>query len=44
MRVLVVARERPYDVIVLDIMLPGVNGYRLCSILRREEVWTRSSC
>jgi DNA-binding response OmpR family regulator len=21
----------PYDVIVLDIMLPGVNGYRLCS-------------
>jgi DNA-binding response OmpR family regulator len=34
------ARERPYDVIVLDIMLPGVNGYRLCSILRREEVWT----
>ena len=34
------ARERPYDVIVLDIMLPGVNGYRLCSILRREGVWT----
>ena len=34
------ARERPYDVIVLDIMLPGVNGYRLCSILRREKVWT----
>ena len=34
------ARERPYDVIVLDIMLPGVNGYRLCSTLRHEEVWT----
>jgi two-component system, OmpR family, response regulator len=27
-------------VIILDIMLPGVNGYRLCSTLRREENWT----
>jgi two-component system OmpR family response regulator len=34
------AREHPYDVIVLDIMLPGVNGYRLCSALRRDGVWT----
>jgi DNA-binding response OmpR family regulator len=34
------ARERPYDVIVLDIMLPGVNGYRLCSALRRDGIWT----
>ena len=34
------ARERPYDVIVPDIMLPGVNGYRLCSTLRREGLWT----
>jgi two-component system, OmpR family, response regulator len=34
------AREHPYDVIVLDIMLPGVNGYRLCSALRREAIWT----
>jgi len=34
------AREHPYDVIVLDIMLPGVNGYRLCSALRREGIWT----
>jgi DNA-binding response OmpR family regulator len=34
------ARERPYDVIVLEIMLPGVNGYRLCSTLRREGTWT----
>ena len=25
------AREHPYDAIVLDIMLPGVNGYRVCS-------------
>src|SRR5262245_56642657 len=34
------ARENPYDAIVLDIMLPGVNGYRICATLRAEEVWT----
>jgi DNA-binding response OmpR family regulator len=34
------ARERPYDVIVLDIMLPGVNGFQICSTLRSEENWT----
>lgn len=34
------AREHPYDVIVLDIMLPGVNGYRVCSTLREEKNWT----
>jgi two-component system OmpR family response regulator len=34
------ATEHPYDAIVLDIMLPGVNGYRLCATLREERVWT----
>ena len=34
------AREHAYDAIVLDIMLPGVNGYRLCSTLRGEGNWT----
>jgi DNA-binding response OmpR family regulator len=34
------AREHPYDAIVLDIMLPGVNGYRLCATLREEGNWT----
>jgi two-component system OmpR family response regulator len=34
------ARENPYDAIVLDIMLPGINGYKICSILRAEENWT----
>jgi len=34
------AREHPYDAIVLDIMLPGVNGYRVCATLRQEGVWT----
>ena len=34
------ARENPYDVIVLDILLPGVNGYRICSTLREDGNWT----
>jgi two-component system, OmpR family, response regulator len=34
------AREHPYDAIVLDIMLPGMNGFRICSTLRREGIWT----
>jgi DNA-binding response OmpR family regulator len=34
------AREHPYDAIVLDIMLPGLNGYRVCAALRQEENWT----
>ncbi len=34
------AREHDYDVIVLDIMLPGVNGFRVCATLRAEDNWT----
>jgi two-component system, OmpR family, response regulator len=34
------ARENPYDAIVLDIMLPGINGYAVCSTLREEGNWT----
>ncbi|MER5916911.1 response regulator transcription factor [Streptomyces sp. NPDC001982] len=33
-------RENAYDVIVLDIMLPGVNGYKICATLRRTGIWT----
>jgi two-component system, OmpR family, response regulator len=34
------AREHPYDAIVLDILLPGMNGYKLCETLRQDGVWT----
>ncbi|WP_338686689.1 response regulator transcription factor [Streptomyces acidiscabies] len=28
------ATETPYDLVILDIMLPGMNGYRVCATLR----------
>ncbi len=34
------AREHTYDAIVLDLMLPGINGYRVCATLRAEQDWT----
>lgn len=33
-----------FDVIVLDIMLPGKHGYDIVRDLRAREIWTRSSC
>jgi two-component system, OmpR family, response regulator len=32
--------EHRYDVIILDIMLPGLNGYEVCRTLRERQVWT----
>ncbi|MGH2826278.1 MAG: response regulator transcription factor, partial [Actinomycetota bacterium] len=34
------AGEHDYDALVLDIMLPGVNGFQICSRLREAGVWT----
>jgi DNA-binding response OmpR family regulator len=34
------AGENPYDALVLDIMLPGINGYDLCAELRGAGNWT----
>ncbi|MER5937127.1 response regulator transcription factor [Streptomyces sp. NPDC001928] len=34
------ARENSYDAIVLDVMLPKLNGYRVCRTLRAERCWT----
>ena len=34
------ATEYAYDVVVLDIMLPGLNGYEVCRQLRHREIWT----
>ena len=32
--------EKAADLILLDIMLPGVNGYEICSSIRREKIET----
>ncbi|MFC5724557.1 response regulator transcription factor [Streptomyces gamaensis] len=34
------AQQNPYQVIVLDVMLPGVHGYRVCAELRKSGVTT----
>jgi two-component system OmpR family response regulator len=34
------AREGRYDAIVLDILLPRMNGFRVCAELRKANVWT----
>ena len=34
------ATEYEYDLLVLDLMLPGANGYRICKELRDHGNWT----
>jgi DNA-binding response OmpR family regulator len=34
------ATEQTYDAIVLDIMLPGMNGYKVCAELRQRGITT----
>ncbi|WP_432850596.1 response regulator transcription factor [Amycolatopsis sp. CA-161197] len=33
------AAGRQYDVVVLDVMLPGYSGFEVCRRLRRDAVW-----
>ena len=34
------AREHDYATIVLDLLLPGMNGFEVCRTLRAEDNWT----
>jgi two-component system OmpR family response regulator len=34
------ARAAPYDAILLDVMLPGLDGFEVCRNLRAHEVWS----
>jgi two-component system OmpR family response regulator len=34
------AREGEHDVLVLDVLLPSLNGYKIAERLRQEHVWT----
>ena len=34
------AREVSYDAIVLDLMMPGMSGWKVCEALRAESNWT----
>lgn len=35
-----IATSREFDVIVLDVMLPGINGFELCKKIRHQNVRT----
>ncbi|HLH28455.1 MAG TPA: response regulator transcription factor [Acidimicrobiales bacterium] len=33
-------RRTDYDLVLLDILLPGLNGFKVCRAIREENVWT----
>jgi two-component system OmpR family response regulator len=38
-RALLMASSADYDAVVLDVMLPGIDGFETCRRLRREGIW-----
>ena len=34
------AREGAYDALIVDLMLPGTNGFKICAQLREDDDWT----
>src|SRR4051794_12812503 len=34
------AKATPYDAIVLDVMLPGIDGLETCRSLREQDIWS----
>ena len=39
-RGLAMAHHTAYDAVILDVLLPGLGGFEVCSRLRRERIWT----
>src|SRR3979490_1972360 len=33
------AASTPYDAVILDVMLPGIDGFETCRRLRADQVW-----
>ena len=38
-----IAQSAPYDAIVLDVMLPDLDGFEVVRRLRAKQVWTTGS-
>lgn len=36
---LALAADTEYDAIILDLMLPGMDGFEVCRSLRRDGIW-----